>query len=60
LEKVAEHVDFEQFRQILENALVEKCGEGVVLKINKKGYRNKPLTERQKVEQGKVKGEGES
>lgn len=53
-------MDFEQFRQILENALVEKCGEGVVLKINKKGYRNKPLTERQKVEQGKVKGEGES
>jgi IS5 family transposase len=32
----------------LERELKEKCGAGTVLKINEKGYRNKPLTEGQK------------
>jgi IS5 family transposase len=32
----------------LEEALREKCGDDIVLNINEKGYRNKPLTEEQK------------
>ena len=32
----------------LEGKLRKKCGEGIVLKINEKGYKNKPLTEEQK------------
>jgi IS5 family transposase len=32
----------------LERELKEKCGEGVILRINEKGYRNKPLTDEQK------------
>jgi len=32
----------------LERGLKEKCGKDVVLEINEKGYRNKPLTEEQK------------
>ena len=32
----------------METELKEKCGSDVVLKINEKGYRNKPLTEEQK------------
>ena len=32
----------------LEQEIKEKCGEEVVLKINEKGYRNKPLTDEQK------------
>jgi IS5 family transposase len=32
----------------LENNLKKKCGESVELKINEKGYKNKPLTDEQK------------
>ena len=32
----------------LEGELKEKCAEGVELRINEKGYRNKPLTDEQK------------
>jgi IS5 family transposase len=32
----------------VEDGLQEKCGKDVVLRINEKGYRNRPLTEEQK------------